>query len=79
METDAPDALPRSKYTQLDCLYLVEGDPAVPKEFQAPGSLSASNGEDHHSCPLNVARNSSSLPKETLNHPANILNVSLQF
>lgn len=55
LETDAPDALPRSDY--LDSLFFVEGDASVPEEFWVQGEKS------------------STLPKETLNHPANIHNV----
>ncbi|KAM7500835.1 hypothetical protein LguiA_025249 [Lonicera macranthoides] len=55
LETDAPDALPRSDY--LDSLFFVEGDASVPEEFRVQGEKS------------------STLPKETLNHPANIHNV----
>lgn len=56
LETDAPDALPKSN--NLDSLFLIEGDDFVPKE---PG--------------IDDAADSSRLPKETLNHPANIHNV----
>ncbi|KAL5554762.1 hypothetical protein UlMin_042163 [Ulmus minor] len=62
LETDAPDALPKSP---LESLYLVEEDSSEsnPKESHAPEGTSGLN-ED-----------ASTMPKETLNHPANILYV----
>ncbi|XP_021726358.1 uncharacterized protein LOC110693541 isoform X2 [Chenopodium quinoa] len=69
LETDAPDALPKSN---LGDLYFVEGDPSFPPELQALG-------ENPHlranSNVLEVEKETSELPKEMLNHPANIHNV----
>lgn len=64
LETDAPDALPKSA---SDSLYLVEGDSYNSKELQPQQGI-----DD-----LSSASDASTMPKETLNHPANILNVSL--
>ncbi|OAY44531.1 uncharacterized metal-dependent hydrolase YabD [Manihot esculenta] len=72
LETDAPDALPNS---DLDSLFLVDGDKHTPERTQAQGENSASNTatlSDDHS---HASTDASSLPKETLNHPANIHNV----
>lgn len=71
METDAPDALPKA---ELDSLFLVDGDPSLSQEFYAkeenlPDVGSASDNQSH------ASKDSSTLPKETLNHPANIHNV----
>ncbi|KAF7801429.1 Cactus-binding domain, C-terminal, Cactin, central region [Senna tora] len=57
LETDAPDALPKSS---IDSLFFVDGDPALPQDKHG------------HTIPPSDA---SMLPPETLNHPANILNV----
>lgn len=62
LETDAPDALPKSA---SDSLYLVEGDSYNSKELQPQQGI-----DD-----LSSASDASTMPKETLNHPANILNV----
>lgn len=72
LETDAPDALPNP---DLDSLFLVDGDKHTPERTQAQGENSASNTatlSDDHS---HASTDASSLPKETLNHPANIHNV----
>lgn len=69
METDAPDALPKSK---LDSLFLVEGDASIPEELRLQGGNSASNSSSL-SDSSDAAR--AALPKEMLNHPANIHNV----
>ncbi|CAH8380991.1 unnamed protein product [Eruca vesicaria subsp. sativa] len=59
LETDSPDALPKSESGDL---YFVEGDPSLSEEVNSPQDLesNASSG------------GSMKLPKETLNHPANI-------
>ncbi|KAF3441203.1 hypothetical protein FNV43_RR15116 [Rhamnella rubrinervis] len=67
LETDAPDAFPKSK---LDSLRLVEGDSSL-KELQVRESISISNIATL-SC---TGRDVSALPQGTLNHPANILHV----
>ncbi|KAL9423169.1 hypothetical protein AB3S75_035295 [Citrus x aurantiifolia] len=71
LETDAPDALPKA---ELNSLFLVDGDPSLPQEISAkeehsPNVGSASDNQFH------ASKDSSTLPKETLNHPANIHNV----
>ncbi|TQD72214.1 hypothetical protein C1H46_042253 [Malus baccata] len=63
LETDAPDALPKS---ELGSLHLVEGDASFPKELQSQETSSA---------PVASASDALTLPKEALNHPANIHNV----
>lgn len=62
METDAPDALPSSN---IDSLFFVEGDASLPEHIR------------DHKTPLTSgsSKDDSMLPKETLNHPANICNV----
>ncbi|TXG66530.1 hypothetical protein EZV62_007805 [Acer yangbiense] len=66
LETDAPDALPNAA---LDSLFLVDGDPSLSQEIYAQKEGLASNDQSP------APRDSSALPKETLNHPANIHNV----
>lgn len=56
METDSPDALPKSESGDL---YFVEGDPSLTEEGNSSQDPKSSGG-------------SMKLPKETLNHPANI-------
>lgn len=68
LETDAPDALPNS---ELGSLFLVDEDPSLPPEFFAQGKSSASNLKT----PSDNQSLASTLPKEMLNHPANIHNV----
>ncbi|KAH7524546.1 hypothetical protein FEM48_Zijuj06G0130900 [Ziziphus jujuba var. spinosa] len=68
LETDAPDALPMSK---LDSLYLVEGDSSL-EQLQVQQGISTSNSA---ATLPDTVRDASALPKGTLNHPANILNV----
>ncbi|XP_028761203.1 uncharacterized protein LOC114734686 [Neltuma alba] len=63
LETDAPDGLLRSN---VDSLFLVEGDPSLPPDLRGQTTLSSNSG-----FPIDA----STLPKETLNHPANIRNV----
>lgn len=70
LETDAPDALPKSK---SDSLYLVEGDPSLP-EFLKTKEQSAPTGSQQSTL-LCSSTDASTLPRETLNHPANIQNV----
>lgn len=66
LETDAPDALPKSN---LGDLFLVEGDPSLSPELQALG-------ESPHSRARSEAdKEAPELPKEMLNHPANIHNI----
>lgn len=72
LETDAPDALPNAA---LDSLFLVDGDPSLSQEVYAQKEGLATNfvveSDDQSPAP----RDLSTLPKETLNHPANIHNV----
>ncbi|XP_054803547.1 uncharacterized protein LOC129306821 [Prosopis cineraria] len=63
LETDAPDGLLRSN---RDTLFFVEGDPSLPQEL---------GGQATPSSNLGFSIDASMLPKETLNHPANIRNV----
>ncbi|KAF6156804.1 hypothetical protein GIB67_033273 [Kingdonia uniflora] len=62
LESDSPDALPRSN---LDALLWVPGDQSVPQELQRQGDTPNVNIPDHQP---HVVR-------EALNHPANIHNV----
>ncbi|KAA8515329.1 hypothetical protein F0562_018441 [Nyssa sinensis] len=73
LETDAPDALPKSN--NLDSLFLVEGDASVPEDIQAQGENSTSNDGSPANNPAEEARDTSTLSKEILNHPANIHNI----
>ncbi|KAJ8434908.1 hypothetical protein Cgig2_003347 [Carnegiea gigantea] len=66
LETDAPDAVLRCN---LDSLFLVEGDPSLPPELKALGENPQSRATYALS---NVVKDESKLPKELLNHPANI-------
>ncbi|XP_058084762.1 uncharacterized protein LOC131232502 isoform X2 [Magnolia sinica] len=72
LESDAPDALPKSN---LSSLLWVEGDTSVPHELQSQGQNSDLHGDlsPDHAC--YTLTDTSTLPKETLNHPANIHNV----
>ncbi|KAG2708745.1 hypothetical protein I3760_05G207600 [Carya illinoinensis] len=71
LESDAPDAFPKS---ELDSLFMVDGDPSIPEELQGQGGKLSSN--DGSSSNFSYAvRDVSTLPKDTLNHPANIQNV----
>ncbi|KAL5837170.1 hypothetical protein ACOSQ3_014339 [Xanthoceras sorbifolium] len=72
LETDAPDALPNSA---LDSLFLVDGDPSLSQEVYAQKEVLASNVVGASYEQSHASRDSSTLPKETLNHPANIHNV----
>jgi len=69
LETDAPDAVPRCN---LDSLFLVEGDPSLPPELKALGENPQSMATHALS---DEVKDESKLPKEMLNHPANIHNV----
>ncbi|MED6160328.1 hypothetical protein PIB30_050456 [Stylosanthes scabra] len=70
LETDAPDALPKAN---IDSLFFVEGDPSLPKELQGQSSTSSSALGTSLNDKSQVLTDASTLPKETLNHPANIL------
>ena len=75
METDAPDALPMSN---VDSLHFVEGDTSLTEELlhaqitTSPPTCGSSLGDSSH-----VLADGSKLPKDTLNHPANIHNVCI--
>ncbi|OMO65537.1 TatD family [Corchorus olitorius] len=71
LESDAPDALPNS---ELSSLFLVDEDPSLPREFFSQGRNSASNVDNQSG----ASSDASTLPKEMLNHPANIDNLQLQ-
>ncbi|CAF2343439.1 unnamed protein product, partial [Brassica napus] len=61
LETDSPDALPKS---ESGTLYFVEGDPSLlPEEGNSSQDLESN---------ASSSGGSMKLPKETLNHPANI-------
>ncbi|ESW23816.1 hypothetical protein PHAVU_004G078000 [Phaseolus vulgaris] len=70
LETDAPDALPMSN---INSLHFVEGDSSVTQELlhaqitTSPPNCSSSLGDSSH-----VLADAWKLPKDTLNHPANI-------
>ncbi|GAB4826882.1 hypothetical protein Ancab_033762 [Ancistrocladus abbreviatus] len=69
LETDAPDALPKSDF---DSLFLVEGDPSIPLALQNQRS----NPTLDAGCDMSdTVKEAPELPKEMLNHPANIHNV----
>ncbi|KAJ0243715.1 TatD related DNase [Hirschfeldia incana] len=66
LETDSPDALPKSESGDL---YFVEGDPSLPQEGNSAHDLeSAPNDKSSSSSGGGLMK----LPKEALNHPANI-------
>ncbi|CAK8532962.1 unnamed protein product [Lathyrus sativus] len=67
LETDAPDALPKSN---INSLFFVEGDTSL-----AERTTSSSTSDSSPSNSSQVVTDASMLPKETLNHPANIHNV----
>ncbi|XP_077248265.1 tatD related DNase [Tasmannia lanceolata] len=70
LESDAPDALPKAS---LSSLLRVQGDSCVPQELERQGgSLGSDVGPDNASHTL---EDTSTLIKETLNHPANIHSV----
>ncbi|XP_058722696.1 uncharacterized protein LOC131594544 [Vicia villosa] len=74
LETDAPDALPKSN---INSLFFVEGDTSLAEEIhrQRTTSSSTSDSFPSNSNSSQVVTDASMLPKETLNHPANIHNV----
>lgn len=67
LESDAPDALPNS---ELGSLFLVDGDPCLPEDFHAQGE--ASNDGSIPEIHKQTVRDALKLPKDMLNHPANI-------
>uniref|UniRef100_A0A5B7AMB8 Putative deoxyribonuclease tatdn3 n=2 Tax=Davidia involucrata TaxID=16924 RepID=A0A5B7AMB8_DAVIN len=71
LETDAPDALPKSN--DSGSLFLIEEDASVPEGIQARGENSTTSTND--GSPSNNLSQDAGKPKETLNHPANIHNV----
>ncbi|XP_059659560.1 uncharacterized protein LOC132306249 [Cornus florida] len=73
LETDAPDALPKTN--NLDSLFLIEEDASNAKGYQDQGENSTSNEGSPSDNLSQAARDALTLPKETLNHPANIHNV----
>lgn len=73
LETDAPDALPKSN---IDSLFFVEGDTSLDNEIHGQTSTSSSTSDSSPANPSQVLTDASMLPKDTLNHPANIHNVS---
>ncbi|KAJ1389315.1 TatD family [Sesbania bispinosa] len=73
LETDAPDALPKSN---TDSLLFVEGDTSLPKELQDQRTASFSGSGSSPGNTSHASIDASMLPKETLNHPANIHNLS---
>lgn len=68
LETDAPDAFP--KLNNPDTLFLIEEETSASKESGGEGQIPIPDND-------NSAKTlpSSSMPKETLNHPANIHHV----
>ncbi|KDP39579.1 hypothetical protein JCGZ_02599 [Jatropha curcas] len=72
LETDSPDAVPNSN---LDSLFLVDGDKSAPEGIQSQGENFGSNTASLSNDRSHPSTDASSLPRETLNHPANILNV----
>jgi TatD DNase family protein len=54
---------------------MVDGDPSNPEELQGHGANLSSNVGTSSNL-SHAIRDASTLPKETLNHPANIQNVS---
>ncbi|XP_042513999.1 uncharacterized metal-dependent hydrolase YabD isoform X2 [Macadamia integrifolia] len=71
LETDAPDALPKSN---LDSLFWVHSDGSGPLELLGGRNSASGVGDPSHGLP-HASRDASALPKETLNHPANIHSV----
>lgn len=72
LETDAPDALPKSN---IDSLFFVEGDTSLDNELHGQRTTSSSTSDSSPANSSQVLTDTSMLPKETLNHPANIHNV----
>ncbi|KAK3019410.1 hypothetical protein RJ639_004660 [Escallonia herrerae] len=73
LETDAPDALP--EVHNLDTLFFIDTDSSVPEELRVQGENSTPSDVSPSERPSPGASDSSAVPKETLNHPANILNI----
>ncbi|CAN1278060.1 Uncharacterized metal-dependent hydrolase YabD [Linum perenne] len=71
LETDAPDATPS---LNVDTLYLVGGNDPVSGATDSNETNSSSNVGSSDDNPR-ASKDASSLPKETLNHPANIHHV----
>ncbi|XP_057544156.1 uncharacterized protein LOC130823538 [Amaranthus tricolor] len=69
LETDAPDAVPK---LDLNDLFLVEGDPSLSPRLQTLGENPHLRAKDDMSV---VEKEAPGLPKEMLNHPANIQKV----
>ncbi|XP_010525024.1 PREDICTED: uncharacterized protein LOC104802901 isoform X2 [Tarenaya hassleriana] len=69
LETDAPDALPKA---ELGSLYFVDGDPSLPENVRSKDKNSVPGPDSASSDQSNVSNEFMNLPKETLNHPANI-------
>ncbi|KAF7801981.1 TatD-related deoxyribonuclease [Senna tora] len=63
LETDAPDALPKSN---IDSLFFIDGDTSLPEDLHGQTTPPSTSGS---------SLDASVLPKETLNHPANICSV----
>ncbi|CAI8595276.1 unnamed protein product [Vicia faba] len=72
LETDAPDALPKSN---INSLFFVEGDTSVAEEIHGQRTTSSSTPDSSLANSSQVVTDALMLPKETLNHPANIHNV----
>ncbi|KAK7315661.1 hypothetical protein VNO77_34227 [Canavalia gladiata] len=72
LETDAPDALPKSN---INSLHFVEGDTSLTEELHSQTTSSSTSGSSFLCNSSHVTTDTSMLPKETLNHPANIHNV----
>ncbi|KAL1809054.1 hypothetical protein ACET3Z_026044 [Daucus carota] len=73
LETDAPDGLPKSD--NLESLFYIEKDSSHPEDHNAQVQNAApveGSSSDSTCCD---AKNSSAVPNETLNHPANIKTV----
>ncbi|KAL0735665.1 hypothetical protein Bca4012_011875 [Brassica carinata] len=66
LETDSPDALPK---LESGSLYFVEGDPSLSEEGNSSHDLDSAPNEKPNA---SGGSGSMKLPKETLNHPANI-------
>ncbi|KAL9236742.1 hypothetical protein vseg_011376 [Gypsophila vaccaria] len=69
LETDAPDALPKVNW---ESLFIVKGDPSLPPDLQERGEIPISRNDGGMS---DTSKDVPVLPKEMLNHPANIHNV----
>lgn len=74
LESDAPDALPKS---DTGSLFLVEEDPSIPKEITAQVGDTVLDVPTSANSISTAEVDTSTLPKEMLNHPANIHNVRI--